>query len=159
MNASVQPIDTWSPKVYQTNASFVYSEPFSDPVLSLLAPRPHERILDLGCGTGQLTVKLQTAVGDQGSVVGFDKSRALLEEARKAEGGERVEWIEGDGMQVGQSLQAAKGFDACFSNAAIHWMKEDPKGVVEGVHGVLVPGGRFVGEVSLIPFTRCCIRY
>ena len=35
-----------------------------------------------------------------------------------------------------------------FSNAALHWMKEDPEKVVRGVYGVLEEGGRFVGEVS-----------
>ena len=38
--------------------------------------------------------------------------------------------------------------DAVFSNAALHWMKKDPKRVIEGVHRVLKSGGRFAGEVS-----------
>lgn len=150
MNASTPPVDSWSPAVYQTNASFVYSSLFSTPVLALLNAQPNERILDLGCGTGQLTVKLQAAVGELGSVVGYDMSRALLDEARMAEGGQRVDWVQGDGMRVGQSLAAVQKFDACFSNAAIHWMKDDPNAVVEGVYSVLNPGGRFVGEVSPI---------
>lgn len=40
------------------------------------------------------------------------------------------------------------GFDAVFSNAALHWCKRDPKGVIEGVKSVLKPGGRFVAEMG-----------
>jgi SAM-dependent methyltransferase len=39
-------------------------------------------------------------------------------------------------------------FDAVFSNASLHWCKRDPKGVLESVKRVLIPGGRFVGEMG-----------
>jgi SAM-dependent methyltransferase len=46
-----------------------------------------------------------------------------------------------------QALDLDGGFDAVFSNAALHWMKE-PRRVLEGVWRALVPGGRFVGELG-----------
>ena len=45
----------------------------------------------------------------------------------------------------GQSLPFNSEFDAVFSNAALHWMK-NPEGVIAGVWHALKPGGRFVGE-------------
>lgn len=39
-------------------------------------------------------------------------------------------------------------FDAVFANAALHWCKRDPVGVIKSVAGVLKPGGRFVGEMG-----------
>src|SRR5262245_40577543 len=60
---------TWNPDVYAKNARFV-SE-LAGPVVALLAPRPAERILDLGCGDGALTRTLADLGCD---VVGVDAS-------------------------------------------------------------------------------------
>jgi len=38
--------------------------------------------------------------------------------------------------------------DAVFSSASLHWMKADPKKVLEGTYRVLKSGGRFAGEVN-----------
>jgi len=40
------------------------------------------------------------------------------------------------------------GFDAAFSNAALHWCKRDPSGVLTSVRKVLKPGGRFIVEMG-----------
>lgn len=114
-----------------------------------------ERILDLGCGSGELTLSaLLPAVQPNGSVVGFDASPDLLAKARtnaassplSNEATVPVTWIEGDGHDLEKSGEK-EAFDAVFSNAALHWMKRDPAQVVRGVYGLLKPGGRFVGEV------------
>lgn len=116
---------------------------------------PQERILDLGCGSGELTLAaLLPAVQPNGSIVGFDASPDLLAKARSNAASSPlsdntsapVTWIEGDGHDLEKSEEKG-GFDAVFSNAALHWMKRDPAQVVRGVYGLLKPGGRFVGEV------------
>lgn len=122
----------WDPAQYQANAGFVAE--FGQPVLALLAPRPGERILDLGCGDGALTERI-AALGCE--VLGVDGSEAMVAAARAR------------GLQArradGQALDFAGGFDAVFSNAALHWMKE-PGRVIDGVWRALKPGGRFVAE-------------
>lgn len=122
----------WGAEKYEKNARFV-SDMTGD-VLAWLAPRPGERILDLGCGDGVLTEKLVQA----GAIVtGADNSEALLEAAR------------GRGLDVqrkdGQALDFGPEFDAVFSNAALHWMTR-VEDVVKGVARALKPGGRFVAE-------------
>src|SRR5207245_4949 len=62
---------TWDPERYDRYARFVSD--LGMPVVELLAPKPGERILDLGCGDGVLTEKL-TALGCV--VVGVDGSAA-----------------------------------------------------------------------------------
>jgi trans-aconitate methyltransferase len=122
----------WSPEQYAKNARFVSD--LGMPVVTLLAPRAGERILDVGCGDGPLTKKLVEAGCE---VVGVDASPAMIEAARAVGLDARV--------MDGQSLQFAGEFDAVFSNAALHWMKQ-ADAVIAGVWRALKPGGRFVGE-------------
>ena len=122
----------WNPEQYAENARFVSDLGMA--VVELLAPQPGERILDLGCGDGALTVKL-AALGCE--VVGVDSSPEMVAAAKSL----------GLNAQVmdGQALQFNNEFDAVFSNAALHWMKK-PESVIANVWRALKPSGRFVGE-------------
>ena len=99
-------------------------------------PAAGERILDLGCGTGHLTNQIATAGAE---VVGIDKSTTMIEEARRLYPDLRFEIAEGTDFHFEQP------FDAVFSNAAIHWMKDQPS-VARCIWEALKPGGRFVAE-------------
>ena len=125
---------SWDPDRYARNARFVSDLGMA--VVDLLAPQPGEAILDLGCGDGALTEKLVVA-GCR--VVGIDGSAAQVAAARERGLDARV----GDGQQ----LAFEREFDAVFSNAALHWMK-DPDRVIGGIRRALKPGGRFVGEMG-----------
>jgi trans-aconitate methyltransferase len=125
---------TWDPDRYARNARFVAD--LGAPVVELLAPQPGERILDLGCGDGALTEKL-VALGC--SVVGVDGSPLQIKAAR----------ARGLDAHVGdaQALAIEGPFDAVFSNAALHWMR-DADAVIDNVWRLLRPGGRFVAEMG-----------
>ncbi len=129
---SLAMLQTWDPQRYADNARFVAE--LGMPVLDLLAARPGERILDLGCGDGFLTAKL-VAMGV--TVVGVDASAALIAAAHALGLDARL----GDA----QRLAFADEFDAVFSNAVLHWMKK-PDAAIDGVWRALKPGGRFVAE-------------
>jgi SAM-dependent methyltransferase len=126
------PVQTWDPERYAHNARFVAD--LGAPVVELLAPRAGERILDLGCGDGVLTAKL-AAMGCE--VVGVDGSAAQVDAAQKLGLDARV--------MDGEKLSFAGEFDAVFSNAALHWMR-NPDAVIAGAWRALRPGGRFVAE-------------
>ncbi|MEM7301143.1 MAG: methyltransferase domain-containing protein [Pseudomonadota bacterium] len=123
---------TWNTEVYNKNTRFV--SVYGEGVVELLAPQAGERILDLGCGDGALTIKLKEAGVD---VVGADASDNFVEAARAL--GLDVHLIDA------HALNFDTEFDAVFSNAALHWMLEPTK-VIDGVVRALKPGGRFVGE-------------
>lgn len=67
-----------SASLYNKHSKFVYSAQFTAPVLGLLQAQPGERIIDLGCGTGELTIEIRKAVGPDGSVVGIDSSASMV---------------------------------------------------------------------------------
>lgn len=125
---------SWDPERYRRNAGFVAKLGF--PLIELLNPKKQERILDLGCGDGTLTMKLIHTGAD---VVGVDASPDQIDAARAL------------GLNVremnGEKLQFCNEFDAVFSNAAMHWMT-DADAVIEGVWRSLRPGGRFVSEMG-----------
>jgi trans-aconitate methyltransferase len=122
----------WDPVAYQAHAAFVPA--LGAPAVELLAPKRGERILDLGCGDGALTVKLVEAGAE---VVGVDADRAMIAAARER-------GLDARRMD-GRALEFEAEFDAVFSNAALHWMPPAAR-VAEGVLRALKPGGRFVGE-------------
>src|ERR1700719_4884897 len=118
---------TWDPERYARNARFVAE--LGERVVDLLAPRAGEGILDLGCGDGVLTAKL-ASMGCH--VIGVDASEPQIDAARKL------------GLDVrvtnGEALDFDSEFDAVFSNAALHWMRDPAKGI-GGVNRALRPHG------------------
>jgi trans-aconitate methyltransferase len=126
--------NNWNAALYENKHAFVWQ--YGEDLLQLLNPKQGERILDLGCGTGQLTEKIATF----GAVVmGIDNAPAMIEKARQNYPHLRFDVADARNFQVEQPL------DAVFSNAALHWIKE-PDAVINCVHQALKPGGRFVAE-------------
>lgn len=125
---------TWDPYKYAQNARFVAD--LGAPLVDLLAPRAGDRVMDLGCGDGHLTLKLI----ERGCLVlGVDSSRPQVDAARRR----GIEAIVMDARR----LDFRPYFNAVFSNATLHWMK-DADAVIAGVWNALRPGGRFVAEMG-----------
>jgi ubiquinone/menaquinone biosynthesis C-methylase UbiE len=68
----------YSASNYNQTAAFVYSAEYTTPILSLLKPSIGERIVDFGCGTGELTLQIQEAVGASGLTVGIDYNNDMV---------------------------------------------------------------------------------
>ena len=130
----MQTSQVWDPDRYARNARFV-SE-LGAPVVELLAPRPGERILDLGCGDGVLSAKLAAMGCD---VIGVDASEAQVQATKKR--GVEAQVVDAE------QLTFEGEFDAVFSNAALHWMRK-PDAVIDSVWRALRPGARFVAEMG-----------
>lgn len=131
-----EPSNQWDPKRYEERARFVGEG--GRPLVELLSPRPGERILDLGCGTGKLTHALASA---SASVLGVDASKDMIAEARAA-------YPELDfALERGEALPYDGEFDAIFSNAALHWMPRAGD-VARSMFHALRPGGRVVAELG-----------
>jgi trans-aconitate 2-methyltransferase len=120
--------------LYESRHSFVWN--FGADMLPLLAPASGERILDLGCGPGQLTAKIAEAGAE---VVGIDHSPDMIGQARQNYPQLQFK------LANATSFQFDTPFDAVFSNAVLHWVT-DAEAVVENVAASLKPGGRFLAE-------------
>jgi len=127
-------VQRWSAADYAKNGRFV--QEMAGAAFAMLAPKPGERVLDLGCGDGALTEEIK-AVG--ANVLGVDLSDELLAVARMK--GLTVRKMDG------HALDFVSQFDAVFSNAALHWMRK-PKLVIAGVYRALRSRGRFVAELG-----------
>lgn len=125
----------WDPQSYGLHGAFVPA--LADGVLEWLAARPGEQILDLGCGDGQLTVRIAASGA---AVMGLDAS-PLMAAAARARG------LVADQGKAEQLPYASGSFDAVFSNAALHWIA-DQDAMMAQVRRVLRPGGRFVAEMG-----------
>lgn len=126
----------WSAADYGQHAGFVVD--LAADLIDWLAPSPGERVLDLGCGDGSMSLRL---LARDVAVTGVDASPAMV--AAACEQGVPAMVLDGHDLATGT---AGTGYDAVFSNAALHWMKHDPDSVIAGVATVLRPGGRFVAE-------------
>jgi SAM-dependent methyltransferase len=126
---------TWDPLAYERNGAFVHG--LGSGVLEWLDVQPGEYILDLGCGQGQLTQR----IADAGAhVLGADASPEMVAVAR--ERGIEAELARAEELPFGEAT-----FDAVFSNAALHWVR-DQDAMMQQVYRVLRPGGRFVAELG-----------
>ena len=124
----------WNANLYDTKHSFVWQ--YGGDLVSLLAPRPGEHILDIGCGTGHLTAQ----IAESGAhVVGVDQSMSMIAAAREAYPNLKFE------VADARELPFQAEFDAVFSNAALHWIHE-PELVIRNIWKALRPEGRFVAE-------------
>ncbi|WP_226528708.1 class I SAM-dependent methyltransferase [Metabacillus niabensis] len=124
----------WDANLYDQHHSFV-SE-YGQGLVELLNPMQGERILDVGCGTGDL----MSTLGRLGvSVLGVDQSESMIVKAKEKY--PQLNFEVRDVLELGFKEE----FDAVFSNATLHWVKE-PMVALEKMFESLKVGGRFVAE-------------
>jgi trans-aconitate methyltransferase len=125
-----------NPALYEACHAFVWER--ARDLLPLLDARPGWRILDVGCGTGQLTAEIARTGA---TVLGIDHSPEMIARARS--NFPELEFQLADATALGFSEE----FDAVFSNATLHWVR-DARGAARSMACALKPGGRFVAELG-----------
>jgi trans-aconitate 2-methyltransferase len=127
----------WDPAQYERFRD-ERSQPFYD-LLALVRPRPGMRVVDLGCGTGELTAVLHGRL-EARETVGIDSSAAMLERAWPRAGG-GLSFAAGD-----IAAWDGRDLDLVFSNAALHWV-EDHEELLTRLRRALAPGGQLAVQV------------
>ncbi|MCF6169011.1 class I SAM-dependent methyltransferase [Lutibacter sp.] len=125
---------TWNPELYNNKHSFVYN--YGENLIELMNPKKEERILDLGCGSGQLTFKISEFVNE---VIGLDKSPEMIADAKSKF--KNIEFIVADAS----NFTFDKKFDTIFSNAVLHWVT-NYEGAIKSMYKNLNDNGKIVLE-------------
>jgi trans-aconitate 2-methyltransferase len=130
-------VDTWDPEQYQRFAA-ERAAPFHD-LLSLVQPVPGGRVVDLGCGSGELTATLHQRL-KAAETLGLDSSPAMLERATPHAGG-------GLRFQLGDIATFDQGgWDVVFSNAALQWLP-DQAGLLDRLVALLNRSGQLAVQM------------
>ena len=119
-------------------------------LIELLDPAPGERILDVGCGMGDLAGGMAVRGAH---VTGIDPNGALLEQARYRHPG--VEFLE-TGLAA---FAPEQPFDAVFAHASLQWI-HPPERAVADLFRLLRPGGRLAATLGgAAPVAAAMVHY
>src|SRR6185436_20422852 len=107
-------------------------QPFLD-LLALIERRPHMRVVDLGCGTGELTHELHQTLSAE-ETIGVDNSESMLKKSKPGNG------VRFDLSDI-ESYAPKEKVDLIFSNAALHWVR-DHHALLKRLASFLKPDGQ-----------------
>ena len=124
----------WNAELYKEKHSFVYD--FGESLIDLLNPKFDERILDLGCGTANLTNQISDKAKD---VIGIDKSIDMVLAAKQQFPDLHIYQKDAANFDFDQP------FDAIFSNATLHWVL-NYQSCIDSMYRNLKDDGRIVVE-------------
>ncbi|MFN0247747.1 MAG: class I SAM-dependent methyltransferase [Kofleriaceae bacterium] len=139
----MRPLEKNPAKNYDEYLGPAVFHPLSAFVLEKAAPQPGERVLDLACGTGIVTVQLPPLVGETGKVVGLDVAAPMLAiaAAKEAPAGCGIEWREGNGSALVDLDNGA--FDLVICQQGLQFFPDRETGASE-MRRVLAATGRAV---------------
>ncbi|MCL2212825.1 MAG: class I SAM-dependent methyltransferase [Oscillospiraceae bacterium] len=124
----------WNAELYQDKHSFV-SE-YGKAILEYVSNNNAQSILDIGCGTGDLTHELAQK---SGVVIGIDNSESMIKKAKEKY--PKIEFCVIDAC----NLTWKNSFDIVFSNAVFHWIQNQTK-LLEGIYRALKIDGKLICE-------------
>lgn len=117
--------------------------PFTAALIERAAPRPGERVMDIGCGCGELSLAMAGPLGAEGRILAVDVSRPMLDHARSRArlapaGQAAIEWQEAD---AAAAPFEPGGFDLLASRFGVMFFG-DPIPAFRNLRRALRPGGR-----------------
>ncbi len=115
-------------------------------VVSAAALQGHERVADLGCGTGRVTEQLLEQL-PLGHVIAIDRSANMIDQARanlEPRFPGRVSFLQRDLLELGPD-DIDGPVDVVFSTATFHWIR-DHQTLFANIFAILKPGGRLIAQ-------------
>jgi trans-aconitate methyltransferase len=124
----------WDAQLYDEKHDFVSK--YAEKLVEQVNSGSDQTILDLGCGTGKLSIDLAR---NGARVVGLDMSEEMIRKAKSTY--PSMEFFVADARK----MEYIDYFDTVFSNAVLHWIK-DQKTLLQAIWRALKPGGHFICE-------------
>jgi trans-aconitate 2-methyltransferase len=134
--------DTWNPEQYERFSDH-RRRPFADLTSRVGASAP-EIVVDLGCGPGPLTLALAKR-WPHARIIGVDSSAEMLDQARRNDRRERVEWVRAD-VETWDPVQVGAPIDVITTNALLQWVPSHMQ-LIPGWINALTPDGWFAMQV------------
>jgi trans-aconitate 2-methyltransferase len=136
---TVTPLEGWNPDQYERFFA-ERRQPFDD-LVALCTPVPDGRVVDLGCGTGNLTVELHERM-QAAETVGVDSSESMLARAKANHGD-----VAGLTFTEGNiETWLGEGLDLVFANASLQWV-DDHLNLLARMRTALGEGGQLAFQV------------
>lgn len=129
----------WNPEKYDEFKPERFA-PFYD-LISLIDNKPAMDVIDLGCGTGELTGKLAARLPDA-HILGIDSSAEMLSKAESF----RTENLRFEQKTIEEQISTGQKWDLVFSNAAIQWV-ENHRTLLPEIISTLKPGGQLAIQI------------
>ena len=124
---------TQLPELYHNNSGVQKYN--NSELLKLISIPPKAKVLDIGCGTGNLTTALSELVGPNGQVVAVDPDSQRIEFAKKENARPNIEYLVGDDQSF-----PGEDYDFIVLANVIHWIK-DKRRLFENIHKKLAENG------------------
>jgi trans-aconitate 2-methyltransferase len=129
----------WNPEIYNKFKQERFA-PFYD-LLTLVKVKPHLKVIDLGCGTGELSRKLADHL-PEAQVLGIDASAEMLKDASAF----KNEQLSFEQRTIAQQINQGLKCDLVFSNAALQWI-DHHEVLLPSIISMISPGGQLVVQV------------
>lgn len=136
-------IFTWNPEDYAEHSSAQYK--WGKELLDVLSLNGTERLLDIGCGDGKITELISKKL-KSGKVVGIDSSKDMIRFARQKYTNDKFENLSFE-VRDARNLGFEEEFDVIYSNAALHWIK-DQECVLKEAFKSLNKGGKILFQMG-----------
>jgi len=133
---------TWNPEQYEKFSKH-RNRAFAD-LMSRVGARSPKVVVDLGCGSGALTLELSRR-WPGARILGIDSSAEMLDAARRHQSPERLEWVHSD-VESWDPAQVGAPIDVIVTSSLLQWVPSHI-GLVARWIAALAPGGWFAMQV------------
>ncbi len=133
----------WNAELYDSKSNVQFE--LGMKIINELDIEDGEKILDIGCGTGRLTIELAKRT-PSGLVIGLDNNQNMINKANNNLNKavlNNVKFLKDEIFQYNPKIK----FDVVFSNSALHWIAKTDE-LYQKIYDLLAPGGRLSAQVA-----------
>lgn len=149
--AAIAAFDEAAPRYDSSGVQF--AGPIAERLVARAGLRAGDRVLDVGCGAGAVTLRSARAVLPGGEVTGVDLSEAMLRRVMAEAAGRGLDNVRAERGDATRPLLAEGGFDGVLASLVLYLLP-DPREALSNWLGLLRPGGTVAFSWGIGPDPR-----